>query len=102
LIFDGDLDHGAEIGVVFAADADVAGIDSVFRERLGAGGIFFQEQVAVVVEVSDDGDVDVLIGQLFDDVRDGGGSVFVIDGDADEFGSGAGEGGDLADGYLLK
>ena len=50
------------------------------------------------MEVSDDGDVDVLLGELFDDVGDGGGGVFVVDGDADEFGTGAGEGGDLVDG----
>ena len=37
-------------------------------------------------------------GQFFDDVRDGGGGGFVIDGDADEFGTGAGQRGDLGDG----
>ncbi len=71
LILDGALDHGAEVVVVFAADGDVAGIDAVLGERLGAGGILLQELVAVVVEVADDGDVDAALRQAFDDVRDG-------------------------------
>ena len=31
------FDHGAEVVVVFAADGDVAGIDAVLGEGLGAG-----------------------------------------------------------------
>ena len=53
--FDGDFDHGAEIVVVLAADADVAGIDAVFRQRAGALGILLEQNMAVVMEVADDG-----------------------------------------------
>ena len=58
LVLDGDFDHGAEVVVVLAADADVAGIDAVLGERAGALGILLQQQMAVVVEVADDGDAD--------------------------------------------
>ena len=98
LIFDGALDHGAEIVIVFAADGDVAGIDAVLGEVLRAGGIPFEELMAVVVEVADDGNVDTAFGEAFDDVRDGFRGGVVVDGDADELGAGFDELGDLLDG----
>ena len=98
LILDGDFDHGAEVVVVLAADADVAGIDAVLGERARALGILLQQQMAVVVEVADDRDADALLVEFVDDGRDGGGGFFVVDGDADQFGAGPGEGGDLLDG----
>ena len=56
--------------------------------------------MAVVVEVADDGRVPAFGGELLDDVGDGFGGVIVVDGDADELGAGAREGGDLLDGGL--
>ena len=41
-----------------------------------------------------------LAADAFDDVGDGSGGVVVVDGDADDLGAGAGEGGDLLDGGL--
>ena len=98
LIFDGALDHGAEIVVVFAADGDVAGIDAVLGQGPSAGRILFQQQVAVVVEVADDGDVDVPFGEAFDDVRQGSSGVVVVDGDPDDFRAGFDQLGNLLDG----
>lgn len=97
-MLDGDLDHGAEVVVVLAADGAVAGVDTVLGEGFGAVGIFGEEEVAVVVEVADDGGVPALFGKAFDDVGDGFGGIVVVDGDADHLGAGAGEGGDLLDG----
>ena len=64
----------------------------------GAGGVFFEQLVAVVVEVADDGDVDAAFVEAFDDVRDGLSGVVVVDGDADELGAGFDELGNLLDG----
>ena len=98
LVLDGDFDHGAEVVVVLTADGAVAGIDAVLGEGGGAVRIFGEELVAVVVEVADDGRVPAFFGDAFDDVGDGFGGVVVVDGDANEFGAGAGEGGNLLDG----
>ena len=97
-MLDRDLDHGAEVVVVLAADGAVAGVDAVLGEGFGAVGIFGEELVAVVVEVADDGRVPPLGLDAIDDVGDGFGGVVVVDGDADELRAGAGEGGDLLDG----
>ena len=43
LILDGDFDHGAEVVVVLAADADVAGIDAVLGQRARALGILLEQ-----------------------------------------------------------
>src|SRR6185437_15495905 len=53
LVFHRALDHGAEIVVVFAADGDVAGIDAVLGQSASGGGVLFEQQMAVVVEVAD-------------------------------------------------
>ena len=98
LVLDGDFDHGAEVVVVLAADGAVTGVDAVLGEGFGGVGILGEEEVAVVVEVADDGGVPALFGDAFDDVRDGFGGVVIVDGDADHLGAGAGEGGYLLDG----
>ena len=102
LVLDRDFDHGAEVVVVLAADGDVAGVDAVLGEGLGAGGIFGEQQVAVVVEVADDGRGPALFADAFDDVGNGLGCVVVVDGDADELRAGAGERGDLLDGASMS
>jgi hypothetical protein len=53
-----DLDHLRELAVVLVALADVARVDAVLRQRLGAGRIVAEEAVAVVVEVADQRHVD--------------------------------------------
>ncbi len=42
----------------FFAEADIAGIDAVLGQRLGAAGIVGEQLVAVVVEVADQRHVD--------------------------------------------
>ena len=61
LVLHGNLDHGAEVVVVLASDAGVAGIDAVFGQALGASGVFGEQEVSVVMEVADDGDAQALL-----------------------------------------
>ena len=98
VILDGALDHGAEVVVVLAADRDVAGIDAVLGESARRGGILLEQDVAVVVEVADDGHADAALVEAFDDVRNGGGGVFVVDRDAHQLRAGEREGRNLLDG----
>ena len=88
VVFDGRFNHDAEIVILFAADVDVAGIDAVFGERAGAGGIFFQQQMAVVMEVADDGDIDAEGAQGVDNDWNGLSSLVGVNCDADEFRTG--------------
>ena len=72
------------------ADVDVAGIDAVLGEGAGAVGILLEEDVAVVMEVADDGDADAEFVEGVDDFGDGLGGGFGVDGDADKLGAGLG------------
>ena len=70
-----DVDDGAEV-LVAPLGSDVAGIDAVLGEGRRALGILGEQQMAVVVEVPDDGHVD-----LGHDCRDRGRRRVVVDGD---------------------
>ena len=72
-LVDRDLHDRAEV-VVAPFGADVARIDAVLGEGARAGGVLREQQVAVVVEVPDHGDVDLL-----DDGGDGAGGGVVVD-----------------------
>ena len=62
LMLDSDLDHGAEVVVVFSADRDnYRGLMRYLERASGTIGIFASEElVAVVVEVAHDGSVPAL------------------------------------------
>ena len=53
-VLDRLLDDGAELAVLLVLEADIAGIDPVLVERLGAGRMVGQQLVADVVEVADE------------------------------------------------
>ena len=89
VVFDGDFDHRAEIIVVLFSDVDVARIDAIFSQRAGTGRILFQQQMAVVVEIADDGHIDAEKIQRIHNLRNSGGGGLGIHRDADEFGTGA-------------
>ena len=76
------LDHLGELAVVLVALADVARVDAVLRQRLGAGRIVGEQAVAVVVEVADQRHVDVHPVELLADVRHRRGGLGRVDGDA--------------------
>ncbi len=92
-----DLDDVGELGVALVLEADIAGIDAVFVERLGAGRIIRQQLVADIVEIADQGRGDAALAQAVADMRHGGGGFFAIDRDAHQFGAGARQRGDLGD-----
>ena len=52
-VADRDLDDRAELQVALVLEADIAGIDAVFVERLGAGRMIGEQLVADIVEVAD-------------------------------------------------
>ena len=86
--------HLADRGKLFVAAlavADVAGIDAVFIERSRAIGIFREQDVAVVMEVADDGDVAAGVKQALLDFGDGRGGFGHVHRDADKFGAGLGK-----------
>jgi hypothetical protein len=84
LILDGALDHDLKIVVVFLADRCVAGIDPVFGQGARRSRELFEQQVAVVVEVADDGDAEAALVKALDDVRNGCGGVLIVDRDAND------------------
>ena len=49
-----DFADGGELFIAALACANVAGVDTIFIERLGAVGIFCEQDVAVVMEIADD------------------------------------------------
>ena len=93
----GDLDDVGELRVALVLEADIAGIDAVLVERLGAGRIFGEQLVADIMEVADQGRGDAALAQAVADMRNGGGGLLAIDGDAHHFGAGARQRRDLRD-----
>ena len=96
----GDLDDVGELGVALVLEADIAGIDAVFVERLGAGRIVGQQLVADVMEIADQRRGDAALAQAVADVRHGGGGLLAVDRDAHHFGAGARQRRDLRDGAV--
>ncbi len=96
----GELDDSAELPVLLLAEADIARIDAVFVERLGAGGMVGQQLVADIVEIAHERHVDAAQHQPVADVRYGGRRLVAVHRDADDLGAGAPERRDLADGGL--
>ena len=92
-----DLDDVGELRVALVLEADIAGIDAVFVERLGAGRIIGQQLVADVMEVADQRRGDAALAQAVADVRHGGGGFLAVDGDAHQFRAGARQRRDLRD-----
>ena len=100
VVLDRHLDDRGELLVLLVLEADVAGIDAVLVERLGAAGMLGEQLVADVVEVADDRDVDADLEQPLLDLGHGRGGLVAVDGDAHDLGAGLGEGRDLAHGAV--
>ena len=99
-VADGDLDDLAELEIALILEADVAGIDAVLVERLGAGRMIGEKLVADVVEIADQRRRHAHRHEPVADMRDGGRGLVAVDGNANQFGARAGERGDLARGRL--
>jgi hypothetical protein len=89
VVADRGFDHLRELAVALGALPHVAGVDAVLRQRLRAFREVAQQQVAVVVEVADQRDIDFHPVELFADGRHGGGRFRRVDGDAHDLGAGA-------------
>jgi hypothetical protein len=100
VVLDGNFNHGAEVVVVLLSDRDVAGIDAVLGQRLRARRVLLQQDVSVVMEVTDDRDRHAQLCQAVDDVWHGLRRGIVVDRDADQFRPSAGQGHALADGAV--
>src|SRR5262249_54246884 len=86
-----DFADGRKLFVTALARADVAGIDAVFVERFGTVWIFGEENVAVVMEVADDGDVAARVEKALFDFGNGGSGFWDVYGPANDFGASFGE-----------
>ena len=91
VITDSRLDHLAKLLVVFVTLAHITGIDAVFRQGLGALWIVGQQTVAVVMEVTDQRDMDVHAVQLLADVWHRLRSLGRVDGNAHQLRPGHGQ-----------
>ena len=97
-ILDRELDQLRELGVALLAEADVARVDPVLAQRLGARGLVGQQGVSVVVEVADDRNRDPHHRQLVDDARHRGGGLGIVHGHPHQFRAGPPQFGDLPGG----
>ena len=78
----GNLDHLGKLPVTLVTATDVAGVDAVLGQRLGAGRVVGQQAVAVVVEIADQRHMHAHAVQLLADVRHGLRGLVVVDRDA--------------------
>ena len=93
-----EFDDGGELLVLLLAAPDIAGIDAVFVEQFGAGGMVRQQPVAVEMKIADQRHADPLRRQALANPRHGGGGLFGVDGHAHQLRTGAGQFRDLGDG----
>jgi hypothetical protein len=77
-----------ELDVALLAEADVAGVDPVLGQGLGAGRVLGQQLVADVVEVADDRHLAAPGGEPVADPRHGPCRVLGVDGDPDQLRAG--------------
>jgi hypothetical protein len=94
VVVDRDLDDRSKI-LISALAADIAGIDPVFGQCSRAFGILRQQQMAVVMEVADDGDDHAGVDDPPRDVGNRRRGAFVVDGHANELRAGTRERHDL-------
>ena len=86
-VLDRGLDDGAELPVLLLLEADIARIDAILVERLGAGRMIGQQLVPDIVEVADDRHRDAHLEQPLLDVRHRRRRLVAVDGDAHDLGA---------------
>ena len=91
------LDHHRELRVALAALSDVAGIDSIFGERLRAIGMIGEQLVAIEVKIADQRNGAIRAIERCANRRNRCGGLRCIDGDANELRAGLGERAHLRD-----
>jgi hypothetical protein len=91
------FDDRAELAILLVLEADIAGVDPVFVQRLGAGRMIGEKLMSDIVEVADERHRDADPVKPLADVRDGRSRLVPVDGDAHDLGAGARQCGDLGD-----
>ena len=99
-VADRNFDNLAELQVALVLEANIAGIDTIFVERFGAGRMFGEQLVADVVEVADQRRRDPSGAQAIADVGHGRGGLLAIDGQAHQLRACPRQSRDLARGRL--
>ena len=94
------LDDGAELAVLLLLEADIAGIDAVLVERLGAGRMVGEQLMADIMEIADDRRGDPHLEKPFLDVGDRRRRLVAVDGDAHDLGARPRQRRHLADGAV--
>ncbi len=79
------FDDRRKLPVLLVLEADIAGIDPIFVERFGTGGMIGQKLVADIMEIADQRHMTFDFGKTISNVRHGGGGFIAVDGQADEF-----------------
>ena len=88
VVLERHLDDGGELPVLLVLETDIAGIDAVFIERLGAGRVVGQQLVTDVVEVADERHRHAELAEPVLDVRHRGRCLVAVDRNAHQFGAG--------------
>ena len=94
-VLDSRLDDEAELLVPLVPKTDIAGVYSIFVERLGAGGMIVEQLMADIMEIADQRDVAAHFRKTVANMRHGRGGLIAVDGDPHEFGARIGERRDL-------
>ena len=81
----GDFDNGGELLVLLPAPPDVAGIDTVLVQHLGAGRILAEEAMTVEMKIANQRRIHALRRQALADQRHGGGGLLGVDRHAHQF-----------------
>jgi hypothetical protein len=97
VVLDRGFNDRAELAILLFLETDIAGIDAIFVERFGTGGMIGKQLVADVMEVADNRHVHIHLAQLVLDVRNGSRRFVAINRNADDLGSGPRQ-----RGYLLR
>ena len=81
----GRLDHQREIAVLLLLEADIAGIDPIFRQCLGASRMIGKQCVAIIVEVADERRRDAHLVEPVANMGNRSCRLVAVDGDAHKF-----------------
>jgi hypothetical protein len=95
VMLDRQLNDLAELLVLFFLEADIAGIDAIFRQGFRAGRMIGQQFMADIMKIADKRRKNTHVVELFADLRHGGGSLVAIDGDPHHFRTRLRQSGDL-------
>jgi len=92
VVFHGGFDDGAELLVLFRLEPDIARIDPIFGQRLGAPGMVGEQFVADIVKIPDQRHIDPQSVEPLPDLWHGGRRLVPVHGDSNDLRPGLGQG----------